>query len=126
MTSNSGTIFQIGTESLGKIIHPFKHVRNIENKLNNNQEFHRSFCESLMHAKILLSSKAPDSLLELCEEAKYSALMSVSSSLEVENRLTELAQQIINDAMEDLSFEDTIETTRKYLAIRNQICEQGE
>ena len=126
MSSNSKTAFQIGAESLGKILHPRKHTQAVDDNIKNSRIFLERFISLLIRAEILLGADASAELHMLIAEAKNSDPMSNDATAASEETLSELVSQIESCADNGECRNDLISKARKYLAIRNHSCLQGK
>ena len=126
MSRNSKTAFQIGAESLGKILHPRKHTQAVDDNIKNSRAFLESFTGALSRAAILLGDDASDELRMLIAEAKCSDPMSNEETASSEETLSSLVLQIESSADNGECRDDLISRARKYLAIRNQSCLRGK
>lgn len=122
MSDTSRTVFQIGAESLGKAIHPRKHTRTVDDKIETQGSFLATFNASLERSRILIGDKAETGFLSLCDEAKYSDPISSAGTKEIENRLLALISELEKAISEDSDTRDLISEIRKRLAIRNHAC----
>ena len=122
MADNSKTAFQIGTESLGKMVHPRVHTQRVNAESKSKLKFLELFMATIESACIALGDKNSAALNKLLDEARFSDPVSTEEAAGIEDELIELGNKINQaSAMGDAS-EDLIERARKLLAVRNRTC----
>lgn len=127
MTVNTKTAFQIGTESLGKMIHPRKHSEMVEGQIVDKQAFHKEFIASLQKSHALLGVSAPQSFTDLLESVSFEDPISSDSTFSTEEFLLDCAQKIFEDAKDgSVPPEELISKTMNLVEVRKQECLQGK
>lgn len=126
MSDNSKSVFQVGSESLGKILRPRKHSQSANDALEDRLRFMNDFNAALSRIRILLGEKQSENLALLAEEARYSDPVSCEASREAEEKLLNLIEHIEAEANSGRCSDKTIGNARECLAIRNKYCQQGK
>lgn len=126
MGSNSKTAFQLGIESLGTIVHPWKHTETTDLNLANECSFLGRFKNALEYSAALLGDSASSELTALVDEAKYSDPVSNEECSAIEAALEGLASEIASGAENGACNDELIIKARKSLAARNQTCLFGK
>lgn len=126
MGTDSKTAFQLGTESLGKILHPRKHTEKINADINGSRAFLETFNLSLGRSIVYLGDSASSELLSLVDEARFSDPISCEACSDSEALLEDVASQIESAAENGICDSELVSKARKYLAVRNQACQLGK
>ena len=127
MAANTKTAFQIGAESLGKMIHPRKHTEIVEGQVNDQQAFHKEFIASLQKSHALLGLSAPQSFIDLLESASFEDPISPGASFNTEELLRDCSQKIFEDAKNgNIPSEELISKTMRLVEVHKQECLQGK
>ena len=124
---NAKTAFQLGADSLSRIIHPRKHSQAVDERINGNCSFLEAFNSKIERAAVLSEEDSQDVFSALLQEIKFSDPISVAEAVEDEKRLLVLADELLlavenGEAVTD----ELIEKARKLLLIRNKTCKQAK
>lgn len=127
MSDNSKTAFQIGAESLGKIVHPRKHTQGVDANQETSLAFHKEFMACLEKAKASLGSEVSEDFSSLIEEARFSDPVGNELSASSEQQLLVLAYEVQDKSVKgEAVADDGVIKMRRLLAIRNSECMQGK
>lgn len=123
MNDNSKTIFQLGTDSLGAILHPRQHSEAVSTQADSSQTFLKCFRSSLEKTSAYLGESAPKELLDLIENARFSNPIGNSASMATEQSLLLLAEKMKTEAMQENSLSSSlIAEANKLFAVRSTEC----
>ena len=126
MGTDSKTAFQLGTESLGKILHPRKHTDKVDSNIKSTRAFLETLNLSLGRSIVYLGDSASSELLSLVDEARFSDPISCEACSDSEALLENVASQIESAAENGICDNELVSKARKYLAVRNQACQLGK
>ena len=124
---NDKTAFQLGADSLSKIIHPRNHSQAVDERINDNRNFLETFRSKIERAAALSGESSRDFFSALLQEIKFSDPISVVEVVEDEKHLLTLAEELLFAVENDEKVsEESIEKTRKLLLVRNKACKQAK
>ena len=124
---NDKTAFQLGTDSLSKIVHPRKHSQTVDASIEANREFLDEFKSIVERAKTLSDGEQQTRLSLLLDEIRLSDPISVEEASGDEEALITLATDLLAAVENDDEIPlKSIEKARKLLAARNTTCKMAK
>ena len=122
MDDSSKTVFQLGADSLGAILHPRQHVRTVSSERTNRTTFLKEMSSVLEHISLFTNDKDTDEISKLLNEIEYSDPTSNEGTEELEQSLRSLLREMSSRAESGQPLEALPEKAMTLLAARNEIC----
>lgn len=127
MDDSSKTVFQLGADSLGTILHPRQHSQAVSTQTDESQVFLKRFRSSLKKTSAYLGENTPEELIGLIEDARFSDPVGNVRTVSVEHSLCVLAKDMERTAEQGKPIpSETIKKTRRLLEVREIKCLDGK